>query len=826
MQSASAASGSPLMRSTAGTPPGSGLVARQGSVVALPGSFVAAPVVRVAAAPQTPRVQQAPQAYRVVRSQSLVQPQPSQALTKLVDLLENENNIEKVMLAHYRKYASDRGMMRPEGARSFLMSLAMSLGFSNPQQILGDVEQMFWRFDFSGDGELDELEAFQLVKFVLRRARDRMMPSNAMRVGQLPRKDLQKEFELLKKLGAGGQGAVYLAKEKTRSGPERVVKFFTKAGAQLALEDLKEEVNILRCLDHPAIARVLDIFEDPQNVYLVAEPYFGGDLTDLMNKAAKHNVQPTHEWLGKIFRQILEGVVYIHDHRIMHCDLKESNVMIANGSDWAAPHVVIIDFDMAKDYSGRRKGGTPGYMPPEVWQSDLWTPKGDVFALGILFWAVYNRKEGGPFNVPDAPPYARIQLMTLQSHIDASMLPAGLRETTLEMTRKDFKLRPTADKVLKTPYFQQLPAQLPLDPELVKAVDQMGEKKQIQNLLAHELISKENLGQLHNLNSLFQSLDKDNSGTVEVQEAREVLEKAGLNQDQIGKFLSGLLGDKGSVHYTEFMAKLVMAQRGVREEEIGAAFASIDLDGSGTLDVNEVEKLLQQPDAARLLEGRAAKDVIEEMDRNADGVVDFKEFRRAMLGDPNTVMFWKKGDAARYLSSSFERWIPCRVEDVDQDKDSVIIDLKPGVWLTPEDMKHRLVPGNTCWSVGTKCQYYSRQDGFFLDATVMELDDKGNVIVDKRPGQWLPPWAIWEPADEKSPTQKASPQLGRGKTGLPPCVGQWKEGQAAMYYSKRQGAWFDCRVVAVDPDTGALRMDVKPEYWMPVEEQEEVLKAR
>jgi len=500
--------------------------------------------------------------------------------------------------------------------------------------------------------------------------------------------------------------------------------------------------------------------------------------------------------------------------------------MIANGSDWAAPHVVIIDFDMAKDYSGRRKGGTPGYMPPEVWQSDLWTPKGDVFALGILFWAVYNRKEGGPFNVPDAPPYARIQLMTLQSHIDASMLPAGLRETTLEMTRKDFKLRPTADKVLKTPYFQQLPAQLPLDPELVKAVDQMGEKKQIQNLLAHELISKENLGQLHNLNSLFQSLDKDNSGTVEVQEAREVLEKAGLNQDQIGKFLSGLLGDKGSVHYTEFMAKLVMAQRGVREEEIGAAFASIDLDGSGTLDVNEVEKLLQQPDAARLLEGRAAKDVIEEMDRNADGVVDFKEFRRAMLGDPNTVMFWKKGDAARYLSSSFERWIPCRVEDVDQDKDSVIIDLKPGVWLTPEDMKHRLVPGNTCWSVGTKCQYYSRQDGFFLDATVMELDDKGNVIVDKRPGQWLPPWAIWEPADEKSPTQKASPQLGRGKTGLPPCVGQWKEGQAAMYYSKRQGAWFDCRVVAVDPDTGALRMDVKPEYWMPVEEQEEVLKAR
>ncbi|CAE7179430.1 CPK34, partial [Symbiodinium microadriaticum] len=108
------------------------------------------------------------------------------------------------------------------------------------------------------------------------------------------------------------------------------------------------------------------------------------------------------------------------------------------------------------------------------------------------------------------------------------------------------------------------------------------------------------------------------------------------------------------------------------------------------------------------------------------------EFRRAMLGDPNTVMFWKKGDAARYLSSSFERWIPCRVEDVDQEKDSVIIDLKPGVWLTPEDMKHRLVPGNTCWSVGAKCQYYSREDGFFLDATVMELDDKGNVIVDKR----------------------------------------------------------------------------------------------
>jgi len=605
-------------------------------------------------------------------------------------------------------------------------------------------------------------------------------------------------------------------------------------------------------------------------------------MTTLVTKAHEHGVTPTIDWVGGVFKQVLEGLTYLHSQMIMHCDMKEPNIMIAHDSDWNRPHVVIIDFGMAKDFGGAREGGTPGYMPPEVWESKLWTPKGDIFSLAVTFWAIFNGRRGGPFCVPDAPPYARIQMLTCQHPMDCSRFPPGLRELTGRMAVKDFRQRPTAREALADAFFQSLSHRgQPLEAETLHALRQATDKRSIQNLVAMDLMASENLGQLRHLNDLFQRLDLDNDGTVEVQEAREVFARLNMDQAQTERLISALVGDKGAIHYSEFMAKLFLAQRGVREEQLAASFASIDTDGSGTLDLKEIEALLARPNMAAIMEGRTAADIIKEMDRDGDGVIDFSEFRRAMLGEAlpgpdSTQQGWAAGDRGRYWSRNNNVWLACQITAVDAATGNVSIDIKPGYWLSPQEQRSLLVRGCRTWQVGDACQYYSHHQRKFIDCRIQEVSAAGAVMIDAWPGCWLPAWAVNElphrksrapeapaaaapsarggltarpgmehrhtilpedispaqPAGRRQTVHTAQP-LNGGDQALPQPpvstqhfseVKAWVVGDKGKYFSKRQSASFDFVITSVDPARGAVQINIKPEYWFLPAEQREVLK--
>jgi len=673
-------------------------------------------------------------------------------LQRINSLLRDTQRLKQLVHSLFVQHAGADQRLQQDEALWLMESLGAQIGFSNPAQIFGEIQQMFYRFDFSGTGELDETECEHLVKFILRKARDRLSPQTGVKLCHLPQKRLDASYNIIRQLGQGAQGVVYLTREKTKEGRDRVLKFYSKAETASPLDDIKEEFMLLRQLDHPSIARVLDIFEDTVNIYVVAEPYFGGDLTTLVSKAMEHGVTPTVEWIGRVFKQVLEGLAYLHSQMVMHCDMKEPNIMVAHDSEWTAPHVVIIDFGMAKDFSGAREVGTPGYMPPEVWQSSLWTPKGDIFSLAATFWAVFNGSRGGPFLVPDAPPYARIMLQTCQQPMDLSRFPSGLRELTEGMANKDFHARPPARECLMHPFFQHLNQhKAPLDPAVLQALRQASEKRSIQNLVAMDLMSSENLGQLRHLNELFQRLDLDNDGTVELEEARKVFSQLHMEHSQAERLISALMGDKGAVHYSEFMAKLFLAQRGVQEEQLAALFASIDTDNSGTLDISEIEALLARPNMAQIMEGRTARDIMDELDRDRNCVIDFTQFSRAMLGDSKPSMVapsgpWVEGDAGRYFSMSHSMWLPCKILAVDKASGAVMVDLKQGYWISLKDQQTLLVRGQRQWQVGDSCRYFSHSHMQFITCRIHAVNPDGKVMVDVKLGCWLPAWFVTEVA--------------------------------------------------------------------------------
>lgn len=219
--------------------------------------------------------------------------------------------------------------------------------------------------------------------------------SAAATVG-LPARDLGSigPYRLLRILGEGGMGQVWLAEQSTPVKRQVALKII-KAGRydDSAILRFDLERQTLAIMDHPAIAKVFDAGSTPESQpYFVMEYVPGLPITDYCDR--KH--LPARERLA-LFIKVCEGVQHAHQKAIIHRDLKPSNILVVEVDGKPLPR--IIDFGIAKSISQQfedetlvtRAGGmvgTPGYMSPEqadpsVLDVDTRT---DVYSLGVVLY--------------------------------------------------------------------------------------------------------------------------------------------------------------------------------------------------------------------------------------------------------------------------------------------------------------------------------------------------------------------------------------------------------------------------------------------------------
>lgn len=113
-------------------------------------------------------------------------------------------------------------------------------------------------------------------------------------------------------------------------------------------------------MNHPNIITLYDVFESPTELYIVMEACMGGELFDRIKEQGHYSEQDA----SKVLRQMTEGILYMHNQGIAHCDLKPDNFLFLNNT--ADSPLKIIDFGMAK-FVTRRKYlhgicGTPYYV--------------------------------------------------------------------------------------------------------------------------------------------------------------------------------------------------------------------------------------------------------------------------------------------------------------------------------------------------------------------------------------------------------------------------------------------------------------------------------
>lgn len=191
-------------------------------------------------------------------------------------------------------------------------------------------------------------------------------------------------YSLLRLIGTGGMGAVWLAERILGSSPQRVaLKLIAPHAAGSAfIERFHREQHILASLDHPHITRLLDAGMDANGQpYLVME-YVEGVHLDQFCNAEKLDVRSRLA----LFLQVCDAIGYAHRNLTVHLDLKPSNVLV-NGDG----NVKLLDFGTSKliepdAHLTTTLLATPTYASPEQLRNESITTACDIYALGVILF--------------------------------------------------------------------------------------------------------------------------------------------------------------------------------------------------------------------------------------------------------------------------------------------------------------------------------------------------------------------------------------------------------------------------------------------------------
>ncbi len=203
---------------------------------------------------------------------------------------------------------------------------------------------------------------------------------------------IAERYRVLKKLGEGGMGAVYLG-EHVKMGLKVAIKIISHAMAEdvAAIARFNREARNAARIKHPNVCSVTDFGETADGmVFLVMEYVEGESLTALLHQTGPLPVART----ARIFAQCCEALQAAHDLNIVHRDLKPDNIMVSRNRD-GTDQVKIVDFGIAKAMMANegqtvtKTGhiiGTPEYMSPEQVSGEKLDGRSDTYSLALVLF--------------------------------------------------------------------------------------------------------------------------------------------------------------------------------------------------------------------------------------------------------------------------------------------------------------------------------------------------------------------------------------------------------------------------------------------------------
>lgn len=204
----------------------------------------------------------------------------------------------------------------------------------------------------------------------------------------MPANESIKDYDVYSQLGKGGFAQVYLAKVK-QTQQDVAIKMIDKKKMKAArmVTRVKEEVAIHSRLKHPSILELYSFFEDEHYVYLVLELCEKGEMLHHLKTRTPLNEDEARHFL----KQIVDGMIYLHSHNILHRDLTLSNLLLTRDMN-----IKISDFGLATQINDDKKHmtmcGTPNFISPEIVERKGHGLEADVWSLGCMMFTFLTGK--------------------------------------------------------------------------------------------------------------------------------------------------------------------------------------------------------------------------------------------------------------------------------------------------------------------------------------------------------------------------------------------------------------------------------------------------
>mmetsp|Transcript_7294 Transcript_7294/g.17786 ORF Transcript_7294/g.17786 Transcript_7294/m.17786 type:complete len:550 (-) Transcript_7294:179-1828(-) len=445
------------------------------------------------------------------------------------------------------------------------------------------------------------------------------------------------EYQRGRLLGAGMTGAVHIATHR-KSGKKYAIKSINKRKLDPAqLGELKNEVELLRQLDHPNIVRLYEVYEHGNKMYLVMQLLLGKDL-------GKVNFTNERQ-VAIVMKKIVNAIAYCHSQGICHRDIKLENFVFTSKEN--LEDIIVIDFGIGKrtvdvsdsikpkkkvikESKGEQKRnmqticGTPYYMSPQVLDG-RYDEKCDCWALGVLAYILLVSK----------PPFNGKYKSELDSAIRMGVVqyPRGMSPPAREFIANLLKVDPTkrwsCAEALKSHWFKLIEKKdtkkMELEKDTLERMITFQQSGKLKKLVLMVRAFRDQSKKVEALKDTFDSLDSENTGAITEEELKLAFERHDIKLDTKEIFGSLDVDKKGEISYTEFIAATYNDDLEGDRELLRSLFDSLDFTNNGKITSQDLQHLLGR-DARNF----NIKELLKEGDISGTGEITYEDFVQLM----------------------------------------------------------------------------------------------------------------------------------------------------------------------------------------------------
>ena len=450
------------------------------------------------------------------------------------------------------------------------------------------------------------------------------------------------KYKVIQKLGDGAYGTVYLAINLMTKAKVAMKKINKVKENEIDDMEIKNEINILKKLDHPNIVKILEFYSTPKAYYIITNFCQCGELYNQIKYQYNENQ------LAVLFYQVFSGLYYLHSNNIVHRDLKLENILITEiekekktGKNlfW----IKIIDFGTAKIFEKNKSEkavvGSSYYIAPEVLQKK-YNEKCDTWSAGVILYMLICGR--APFDGADDDEIIANIRKGVFNHKHKKLLASSLdvQDLVKKLLEVNVAKRLSAAEALKHPWFAKFGGK-----SLYMNIEKEKVKMYLDRLIAYQINSKfqqmvlafivhnvpdtEETKDILKIFRLFNTNDDGKltknellNGLVQYEDPNLIKEKI----DDIFFILDG--ANHGFIEYEEFLRACMDQKTLLCDEHLVYAFNFFDKDNTGRISVDKIKANFIDSTVSE----EVFKSIFNEIDTNQDGEIDFGEFKDMMFG--------------------------------------------------------------------------------------------------------------------------------------------------------------------------------------------------